>query len=990
MKNKNAKLYQQFILLAIILALILIPLTFSAGETVVYYKNNETISIKSSGATVMDLQLIENTYQCKGTYCYAIFRIIPKINLNTALTSTASSYNWTFRQDNKDGKTLSIPYKLYSNTTDKNGSMQFTKPAELSNFNFESGKTYYFKLEGTIPRASTIEWIPVFYGFTLDEWTTWTAGGDLPGYAGVLSCNSTNYMTGSGESSTAYNETLWSLSGSELFKYTGFVSEAPEEIYGGPINNTDMWYINYTGRVIQHNLGSGAEIQIFNGGGLTSPTGITNNMNGIDGTPTIWYIIYKNGTLIKYNSAWVQQQSWNITDIVAPSTSGAGTNFFRTITYNQSDFWVGTVNPPFIYHLSSAMTNITDGFNTSSGTDRMLSMCINSNQTIFAQMRDYADSIHWTRLFYSELGDSVISALNSPANATNSTSTNIINFTVTSAATGAITLGSVELFVYNATSKGIYYSNIKTITGKSNQTSWELTLPLTATSEEYIWNARVNSSDNALAIYDINRTLWIDLTSNVISTLVSPINDSDYLEGINVSFICDGIASMGIGSITFRLYNYTGSLMYSNIKTSSGTTYQKTSSYIFNNNGTYNWNCQVNNSDNSLMAYDVNRTININVFGIDNCTIGTMPALRFSLIDEQNSSKINGTVESTFIYWSDSSLANGTYSAKMEGNNSYIYCIYPDHANFTSNARIKYSSPGYSTRYFLFDNNPIDNATEQIWLRMLENSSITKFFVNVRNVDDTVVRNAIVNIYKFYDGEGIYKIIGAGKTDYYGEFVTWLEQDIEHLFAIYINGINIKNQTYTTICTEIPCTINLKLGPEAVAPFEQIQDIPGFYFSLSYDKIAKNVSLVYTSDPGTLNNVILSLKQFKAATNDIVVCNRTSTAEVDALGCDVSNVTTGQFGVYAYITTTTGKVFVRYLSVSIDTRFQTFGKEGIFWAIGLLIVIVFTGLWNPSVAMMLTLVGFGLLAAFGIIGVSYTALIVVIIIGMIYIILMRS
>jgi hypothetical protein len=720
---------------------------------------------------------------------------------------------------------------------------------------------------------------------------TWTEGTNIT-TSGQYEMFCNNTIVSAFKQHTINNMSIWNLSGSNVYNYAGFDSQTSNGKVGGFMNNSDSWVIHPNQTVSYHNLVSGGEKREFDGAGWSSAspadvaTGIVSDINGVDGIPSWFLVIFNNGTLINYSSAWVQSGAWNLTAIIAPSYALASPfNNWRGLAYHNGNTFIGwngdTDNGTSqIFHLDSSMANVTDGFNVSGGA--LYQLCMNTNGTLFVE----------------------------------------------------------------------HSLNSKNLVSPYFQSPY------------------------------------------LTSSLVSPANNTNNTELTTLNFTCNSLAySTQLKSITLKIYNPSGTLNYSNTKDISGTLNQTSWNRLIMNNGSYLWNCQINNSDNSFTDWDVNRTINIDQISLNNCTTWATPTLNFSFIDEQNSSKINGTIESTFIFYKDSINYNRSYAVSMSnGNNTYLYCINPAYISLYTNANIRYyaDSGGYSSRYYNFDNLTINNQTKQIWLRLLENSSTRKFFINVRNVDDTVVRSAVVNIYKFYESTGQYNLVASGRTDYYGEFTTWLEEDRNHLFAVYVNGTNVKNQTSTTKCTEIPCTISLKIGPDSSAPFAPIQDIPGFSFTLEYNKLTGNVSLAYTSNAGTISNVILTLKQLKQATADIIPCNRTSTADVASLGCDISNVTTGQFAAYAYITTNEGKMYVRYISISVDNRFQTFGNEGVFWAIGLLLVIVFTGLWNPSVAIALTLVSFGLLASIGIIAVSYTIVIVLVIIGFIYLVMMRT
>jgi hypothetical protein len=81
-------------------------------------------------------------------------------------------------------------------------------------------------------------------------------------------------------------------------------------------------------------------------------------------------------------------------------------------------------------------------------------------------------------------------------------------------------------------------------------------------------------------------------------------------------------------------------------------------------------------------------------YQIDNCTLYHRVAYNFTIRNESNNHKLNGTITGTFNY------QGNTYYLSHSLQSSYKLCIFPNWTSFTGNYSIHYSASGFPQRRY--------------------------------------------------------------------------------------------------------------------------------------------------------------------------------------------------------------------------------------------------------------------------------------------------
>jgi len=209
------------------------------------------------------------------------------------------------------------------------------------------------------------------------------------------------------------------------------------------------------------------------------------------------------------------------------------------------------------------------------------------------------------------------------------------NVTFSCSATDDIGLSNLTLYVWNST--GLYYNNTKSINGKSNQSSWTLSL----NEGNYSWNCL--AYDNG-GNYDWaeNWTLTVNfgLDEFPVVELSEPLNNSLKTTAI-VTFKCNVSDDRELSNLTLYVWKQ-GVVYYSNTRNVSGT-FNSSSWDVTLENGNFEWNC---------LAYDNSSQ---GAWAPFNFTLSVDLPPQWSNLGQNNSQPEKGEAIQLYTFWQDNS-----------------------------------------------------------------------------------------------------------------------------------------------------------------------------------------------------------------------------------------------------------------------------------------------------------------------------------------------
>lgn len=293
----------------------------------------------------------------------------------------------------------------------------------------------------------------------------------------------------------------------------------------------------------------------------------------------------------------------------------------------------------------------------------------------------------------------------------------------------------------------------------------------------------------------------------------------------------------------------------------------------------------------------------ITTFDIDNCTVNGHVILNFTMEDEETRSSTASGISNSSSIETDVTLTSLKDSSVYwnysitESNNNLTICVPTsslDDKSFRMDVVTKYSADDHVVEYNYIDNFTLINTTVQhITLYDLATVDSTSFLVEYKDQFFLPIEDAVVDVWRYYVGDGEFLSVEHGKTNEDGETVLHLvTEDVIYRFYVRKNGeLLYTSPDYNVVCPSAPCEINLK---------ESIDDLdhPDFsqYKNLLYDPpeintTSREVTFTFITIDGSVATIGMNVTLSDAYMN-LTVCTDTTTSSGGTLSCTVPSIYT--------------------------------------------------------------------------------------------------
>ncbi len=409
-------------------------------------------------------------------------------------------------------------------------------------------------------------------------------------------------------------------------------------------------------------------------------------------------------------------------------------------------------------------------------------------------------------------------------------------------------------------------------------------------------------------------------------------------------------------------------------------------------NKTFFWNFSISPYSGGTV-YVTSNTFQQNISRItfQQCTYppaaGLNISLEFNFFDEENRTQLfNNNFEGTFQLYGNTSTGTNyrEYNTTVTNTTTVYLCIGTGQTAQT-NAIIQYSRPGYDRRFYYLTNTTINNQVQNISLFELTSALGSLVNVYVQNSEGTPLQSYGINVQRYYIGRNSYETVSGGMTDELGKDSFFLRMnDVYYRFLILRNTTAVYLSDRTKITSE---NIYITIAEDTFA--ELLEQIDGIDNYLTYTNSTRIFEAFYNDGTGSGIIGCLIVDQMNLSTNS-QICNTCSTSSSNTLQCTIPENPRGVYRGTLQITKggTTTNIQTRIVDF-VHSR-DNFGLDGIMYAILIIILFATMGLYNPSVAVGLSLFGAIVSYWFGFITGVYGALISMIIIGVIVIVKMRT
>ena len=376
---------------------------------------------------------------------------------------------------------------------------------------------------------------------------------------------------------------------------------------------------------------------------------------------------------------------------------------------------------------------------------------------------------------------------------------------------------------------------------------------------------------------------------------------------------------------------------------------------------------------------------------ITNCSdaANDKKALQFDFYDEgASTSKVNATIDNIQF---DFNLTNGTEQSVTVpyGYGTTLYaCIYPGWDNFTVNMQAQYSATDYNSNNWYLDNALLNNVTQVINLYLINSTDGTQIAIHVRDEGLNNKEGAEVRVMRWMAPN--YITTSILHTDNSGMANVYIQKGEWYKFQILYNGVVYATTTQQQLdqySLTNPKVIDVSFAT-AIPYLEYLKQISYIAYYNSTNKVAYFQA---TDSSGLSSSGNLKVTQI-TITGTATICNNVTVSASFIMTCDLSAQPNGTYAMVAYMVMKDGAQYVVYtLPITIGA-----GSSGIKVTDGLIMAIIFigtisfAGLVQPTLAILLTVIGLFAMALTGFIMVNTTTIIGILCVGLILIFLMKK
>ncbi len=331
--------------------------------------------------------------------------------------------------------------------------------------------------------------------------------------------------------------------------------------------------------------------------------------------------------------------------------------------------------------------------------------------------------------------------------------------------------------------------------------------------------------------------------------------------------------------------------------------------------------------------------------------VGWPEALTFHMLAEENRSAMDATMEITL--W----LSNGTYSDessfKFENSDTYHICIFPTYAEYQVNATIEYYGTSHTRRNYFLSNATINNVTSDINLYLLDSASATNIQFLAKDVYHNLQENVIIKAQRFYTSENEYITVAMGRTGFDGVAGIPLRQNIWYRYILERDNAVLRtyNPMYLT-------------ESELELYIEQAERIEFFMYwgtvahSCSYNNDTQNLLCTFSDTSGKMVEVKLMAEERRPVGNYVTVCENTTVSTSGTLACSLAahqNKTINYYMYGRFCCSEQTYMVMESGILDLNDAFS-YGMIGVLVTFVLVLSAGMTGIWNPAVSIVLTMV----------------------------------
>lgn len=351
-----------------------------------------------------------------------------------------------------------------------------------------------------------------------------------------------------------------------------------------------------------------------------------------------------------------------------------------------------------------------------------------------------------------------------------------------------------------------------------------------------------------------------------------------------------------------------------------------------------NWTWFYNITGNpNVTAWNVSGNQTLVGLAITECGAGMTTILNYTLYDEKAKTISDGTNATIEVDMTLTSVLNTSqtfrFYGKKTGSPNYLICL-PNGAlnntNFSMDSTSSHSYQSHVVEYHYIENFTLSSSTapQTIKLYDLAGAESTSFLITYQDENYLYEQDAVVDIWRYYVGDGGFLSVEHGKTDAGGQTRAHLvTEDVIYKALVWKDGVlQYTSPEFVALCQATPCQINLR---KSQSTNESFSDYSNIVYSYVENKTARDLTFTFATKDGSSTAMNLTITRNNQYENETISSQTltTSGGSINAVvpltyGNDTYKVTIyrdGQFfGQTYYNLRTTSKDIFGYTGIVLS------------------------------------------------------------------------
>lgn len=485
----------------------------------------------------------------------------------------------------------------------------------------------------------------------------------------------------------------------------------------------------------------------------------------------------------------------------------------------------------------------------------------------------------------------------------------------------------------------------------------------------YVWDVRgcYGNATFSNCSYSTNGNFSLEIGANILS-----INYSNITYETNSEMFVFNVQLLEGSSVSIARLVYNGTnYVITNISESGGVyTFTKVINIPLNFNATENqtnsFYLKFNYEGDSIQELDPSEQVVIPIT-LTNCSAGNF-FLNFSLIDEKTLALLdagnNITFKANLKYFLNDISVNKTFNNSFSTNKVSL-CFSAPTKTIKLYGELEYEDGIHVKRRYYFINDEFTNQTAGINLYNLLATQSTSFVTYLYDASSIAIPDIFIKLKKKYIESDDSKVVEMAKTDEFGMGILHFVSEDDVYEVEYYDGegnLIYAPADFHAVCLESICSITHTIPYSfSFNPFSSLTSNPNFNYTISSTN--NLISLTYNSvDKTTYYDVTLEVDGLSIINDTLRFCSQTLTESLSGtLECNITNSTYNNHQIKVWVD---GELEISQYIMKENEDYKEYGKEGIIYALLIVLTLVLIFIWNWTLSLIGAVVGIIISIAF--------------------------